>query len=723
MITEDQLRKIVLPILFLMIGLEALAQKISGTIADTKGESLIGVNVYLKGTYDGATTDINGFYSFETAQVGEQILVASFIGFKSLEMPLTVRENVLLSLELKEDVNRLTGVTITAGSFEASDEKKAVILKPIDIAMTAGGTADITGALNTLPGTTTNGESGKLFVRGGTANEMRAFIDGVLVHNFYAASPNNVPSRSRFSPFLFKGTYFSTGGYSAEFGQALSSIISLTSNDLPDATRTDLSFMTVGGDLAHTQKWEKGSIYGQVQYTNFNPYNQLVKQVYDWEKGPPSTAGTFMLRQKMGGENMLKIYANYDRSKMILNYPSMNSTTPDYVDMTNNNLYLNASYRHAIGANSVGYIGASQGRMTENLLFNKFLLEEHQDSRHAKAYFSTDISNISLKVGGEVISIEHSEHAEFDDGTNNFSKYANTISAGFVESDNYITNDLTLRTGLRFANYSLFNESLLSPRISVALKTSSIGQVSAVFGKFHQLPSQDVLIRSPFATYETADHFMLSYQQINNGRTFRAEMYHKNYDRLVKFDPTDSYNPFVYTNSGKGYAQGLDIFWRDNKTLKNVDYWVTYSYLDTERDYRGFPHQAVTNFSARHNVSVVYKQFITKLKTQVGAAFRYNSGRPFNDPNKSKFNGSLTKDYADLSFNLAYLPWQNVIIYASATNLLGRNNVFGYEFEDKAGADNHFDSRAVTQPAQRFFFIGLFITLTKDKTKNNLKNL
>lgn len=723
MIHDTQIRKAVLSIFFLILALETLASEISGTISDTRGEGLIGVNVYLKGTYDGATTDINGHYSFTTSLSGDQILVISYVGFKNQEIPINADSDVDISISLKEEVSRLSGVTITAGSFEASDEKKAVILKPLDIAMTAGGTADIVGALNTLPGTTTNGESGRLFVRGGTANESQAFIDGVLVHSFYTASPNNVPSRSRFSPFLFKGTFFSTGGYSAEYGQALSSVISLTSTDIPEETRTDFSFMTVGGDVSHTQKWENGSVYGQIQYTNLDPYNGLIDQEYDWEKGFQSSAGTFMLRQKIKENNMLKVYANFDRASFIVNFPNINYPELDRVDIVNTNRYLNTSYRHAIGKNSAAYFGISYGLTDEDLQFNDITVDDQQESLHLKSYFSTDIENVSLKAGGEIIRLDHAEEALLEDGSENLSSYANTLSTGFLESDYYITNDLTLRTGLRYAHYSLFNQSALSPRLSMAYKTSEFGQVSAAFGKFHQLPVPAMLIRSQLIDYETADHYLLSYQQIRNGRTFRAEVYRKDYDQLVRFDPQDEFNPTAYSNSGDGYAQGIDLFWRDSKTFKNIDYWMTYSYLDTKRNHQDFPALAVPSFAARHNLSVVYKQFFSSLKTQVGASLRYNSGRPFNNPNQDEFNGGLTKEFVDLSMNFAYLHRPHVIVYFSLTNLLGRDNVFGYEFEENPGQDNYFNSRPITQPAKRFAFLGVFITLTRDKSKNNLDNL
>src|SRR6185436_1392463 len=119
------------------------------------------------------------------------------------------------------------------------------------------------GALNTLPGTQKVGESGRLFVRGGDGNETRTFIDGMLVLDAYGPSAPNTPSRGRFLPFMFKGTSFSTGGYSAEYGQALSSALVLDTKDITEATRTDLGFLSVGADVAHTQVWDRSSLSGK----------------------------------------------------------------------------------------------------------------------------------------------------------------------------------------------------------------------------------------------------------------------------------------------------------------------------------------------------------------------------------------------------------------------------------------------------------------------------
>ena len=73
----------------------------------------------------------------------------------------------------------------------------------------------------------------------------------------------------------------------------------------------------------------------------------------------------------------------------------------------------------------------------------------------------------------------------------------------------------------------------------------------------------------------------------------RSGIDYKKYKNLVKYDPDNMYDPTKYNNTGSGYARGFDIFWRDSySSLKNVDYWISYSFLDTERDFRDFPEHA-----------------------------------------------------------------------------------------------------------------------------------
>ncbi len=208
------MKKELLSIVFGLFGLMVHAQSITikGAVKSNTGESIIGANIVLLGTYDGASSDLDGQFSFSTEEKGKQVLQITYIGFDTLSMPLELNgQNLEFNLKLKETVNELNAVTIVAGVFEASDTKKSVILKSVDIALTAGAVADITGAMLTLPGTVRNQESGQLLVRGGAAYETRTLIDGLYVQNAYNSTTGNLPARNRFSPFMFKGMMFSSG--------------------------------------------------------------------------------------------------------------------------------------------------------------------------------------------------------------------------------------------------------------------------------------------------------------------------------------------------------------------------------------------------------------------------------------------------------------------------------------------------------------------------------
>ena len=84
---------------------------------------------------------------------------------------------------------------------------------------------------------------------------------------------------------------------------------------------------------------------------------------------------------------------------------------------------------------------------------------------------------------------------------------------------------------------------------------------------------------------------------------------------------------------------------------------------------------------------------------------------------------SRTKAFQNLSFNWAYLITQQKILYFSVSNILGTDNVFGYQYANAPDMDGQFQRRAIGQPADRFVFLGFFWTISADKNKNQLNNL
>ena len=183
-------------------------------------------------------------------------------------------------------------------------------------------------------------------------------------------------------------------------------------------------------------------------------------------------------------------------------------------------------------------------------------------------------------------------------------------------------------------------------------------------------------------------------------------------------------NPQALQNSGSGYAKGMDFFFRDRKTFKETDYWITYSFVDSKRSFNQFQTEVQPSFAPRHNISVVVKHFVPSLKSLIGASFAFNDGYTFTNPNVDKFEmNAKTKSFQNLSLSWSYLPKPNVIIHLACTNVLGRDNVFGYTFSPKTNTDGIFESIPQGQLAPRFLFLGIFLTLSKDKTANQLNNL
>jgi hypothetical protein len=309
-------------ILTLLIPIHGLSQSsiLIGKVLDEKNQPLPGVNVFIKGSYDGTSTDREGSFEFETTEKGNQLLVFKMMGFITIEQPvsLTVDRLEIPTLSLKEEYNELNTVTISAGALEASDEKKSVILRPLDIVTTPSAVGDIVGAFQTLPGTSTVGNDGRLFVRGGDASEVGIFIDGLRVGNAYGSTAGNVPTRTRFNPNLFKGTFFSTGGYSAEFGQALSSALALTTKDLAKRNQGDISIMSVGGGYSHTLANEKQSLTVSANLFDLKPYQALIQQNFDWERAPFGRDMEIAAQRKTSQGGLWKILARTESGGMKL---------------------------------------------------------------------------------------------------------------------------------------------------------------------------------------------------------------------------------------------------------------------------------------------------------------------------------------------------------------------------------------------------------------------
>lgn len=712
--------------LFFLISFSIFSQStISGNVIDEKGKPISGANVFIEGTYDGTTSDEKGSFSFETEEIGNQTLVISFLIYETSKIQIDVLNCRGKEIVLKANMNALDAVVISAGMMESGDKARVSVLKPLDIVTTAGSAGNIIAALQTLPGTQSVGEDGRLFVRGGEANETQTFVDGIRVAQPYGATTNNLPTRGRFSPFLFSGIAFSTGGYSAEYGEALSSVLLLNTEDNPDQNKTEISLMTVGLGLGNTQKWKKSSLSVNTSYINLAPYQTAIPQNVDWNSPFQSLSGETVYRYNFNS-GILKFYAAFDSSRFDINQENINAPEKLRVNLNNDNFYLNTSYKGGFGENWQITSGLSYGYSKNKIGLNLDQLDNAENAAHLKLKLKKNFSNyFKLSFGGDFFSTKFNESFNENLGTRNTSGYNSNIAAAFTEADVLLSKKLAAKVGFRMANNDLLKETSMSPRVSFAYKVAKNSQFSLAYGDFSQSPSADYIKYAQFHQFESekAFHYILNYQYANDGKTFRAEAYFKDYRNLVKYDTPDIRYNSIFDNSGSAYAKGIDLFWRDGKTIKNLEYWISYSYIDTKRDYKNFPVAVTPSFVADHNLSIVTKYWISDWRSQIGFTNSFSSGRPYNNPNETQFMNGKTKAYNSLSFNWAYLLSAQKILYFSVSNVLGTQNVFGYDYAKNPDVAGFYNRKTITPTADRFFFVGFFWTISQDKKDNQLKNL
>ncbi len=725
----------------LLMTLTVSAQTtLTGRVTDQKGHALPGANVFLRGTYDGANTDSTGHFRFTSARKDTATLLVSYIGYEPVSQKITFSRNAPLTIRLTEAANELNTVVITAGSFEASDEKRMTMLKPLDIVTTAGAGADITAAMNLLPGTQRVGEQEGLFVRGGSNAEAKVVIDGMIVQNPYFSSLPDVQSRGRFQPFMFKGTSFSTGGYSAQYGQALSSVLLLNTTDKTQNEGLGLSLNLASAAISYDHAGEKSAVSATGYYGNLKPLFALVPQNIDWTHVPEFAGTSLTYRLKPTKTGMLKFYGMYSDSKLGMNFldpASENAktalqqhnrnffTTSTYTDSWKEGKWLlNSGLSYSYDTDATTYSGIDFGRSSERVQ-GRVVLTRLLASNNS-LLFGAEAHAVTLK--NAVQGINHVLHDNY--------------GAIFVESQTYLSRNLAVQIGIRGEYSSAINRFNLAPRLSMAYKTGLYSQVSLAYGQFYQTPDYRYLYLNTSLNFERADHLILNYQVIKNKRTFRVEAFHKNYAQLIReftgqpgspagFDANPYRFPWGRTdNTGNGYAQGFDVFWRDQKTVKGLDYWITYSYVDTKRLFQQYVVAATPTFISNHNISLITKRYFEKISTNLAFTYTISSGRPYYNPNRDGegdkgFLSDRTPTVNNLSFSASHITRIKknlVILYASVDNILNTQNVFTYRYTPNRDGGPSKTRYAVGPQSYRSFFLGGMIMLSK-KAKVNLNEL
>ncbi|MDI6402032.1 hypothetical protein QLX67_08505, partial [Balneolaceae bacterium ANBcel3] len=563
---------------------------------------------------------------------------------------------------------------------------------------------------------------GRLFIRGGDASEARMYIDGMLVSNPYSASVPNLPARTRFQPGLFKGAFFSTGGYSAEYGQALSSVLVLNSIDWPRREQTDVHFSSVGAGGRTTIVGDGRALTIAGDYVNLYPYHHVFSEQDIWDKSPENKNVNASYRRQIGRAGLLKVYAHGEsgQARIWQEIPGSNSG-PEQYGMDNDYGLLQSTYRYA-GEKSVITAGISYSENREAANAGTSSAHHRNRTLHAKStiiYLLSD--NHSLNSGAELEVTSFRQRLYGSDRQRLSRKYQDEHYFIWSEMESSVTPSISVRSGLRWGYSRLTGDHWVLPRVSAAWRPGTRGQWSVAAGRYHQMAVPNIRVAAPLLEGAESEHLLVNYFFQKEGRTIRVEGFYKTYRQLPLFEGTE-YQPHTIRADGRGFARGADVFYRDRVSVRNTEFWATYQWIDSKRSTGNHVDRITPSFAPEHNASLVIKHFIRPLRSQLGLTFSWNNGYPYMSPNDPENTSLRTSSFFDISVGWSYLPRSNMIVHLASSNIFGRDHVFGYRYADQSDASGFIPSLPVQSVTPRFLYAGIFITFSGGNAANMFNN-
>lgn len=246
------MNRLLLLFIIIFTALTAIAKgpvKISGLVTDEENEPLEFVTVKVQGKALGTTTGLDGRYTLTCPETDTLRLVFSCIGYEESR-----RRLIDPSGEVTVNV-KMTTAKYALGGIEVTEyQKQTSGMQRIDrdayrLAPDASG-GSVESMLSTMAGVNSNNElSSQYRVRGGTYDENSVYINGIEVYRPQLVTSGQQEGLSIVNPDMLGGIAFSTGGFSAKYGDKMSSVLDITYRE-PEAFEGSVSASLMGASAA-----------------------------------------------------------------------------------------------------------------------------------------------------------------------------------------------------------------------------------------------------------------------------------------------------------------------------------------------------------------------------------------------------------------------------------------------------------------------------------------
>jgi len=663
------MNRFVLFIFIIFSSTELIAQ--TGTVRgfvyeETSGEPAMFSNIVLDGTKIGGVTDANGFFNLSKVPAGQYKLVVTYIGFESKEETIEVKADKILNKKfyLSESSIQLNTVQLSAERQEAKTSVNTSVIKLTSKSLkrlpSIGGDPDIAQYLQVLPGVVFTGDQGgQLYIRGGAPIHNVVLLDGMILYNAF----HSIGLFSVFDTDVIKTADVYTGGFNAEYGGRISSVVDIKTRDgNKKRLAGKVSASTFGSKLLlegplFKQK-ENGSSSSFILSTKTSYLDKTSKSLYSYisDEGLPYSFLDIYGKASFTGSNGSKF----------------NMFGFNYGDDVLYSSLVNYSWNSfGFGSNFILIPSGASMLVEGNFSFSNYDTEQTNVGAKPKlssiggfnsgldfTYFLEGESQI--KYGIEVLGFGNTLNfytpsnilVDHNDNTTEF--------AGFVKYK-HVGTRLLLEPSVRYHSYTSLGESSFEPRLGLKYNLTENLRLKSAGGVFSQnliavnTGREVVNLFQGFISSTTnlpdelngedrtsflqrAKHAIVGLEyDINDKWTVNVEAYVKDFNQLINLNRNKLYeddeNNFDIDDELKkdfivetGLAKGLDFLFKYNDQRTNL--WMVYSLGKVTRtDAFGtyLPH-----YNRTHNLNFVGSYVFGKDKSWTfDARWNFGSGFPF----------------------------------------------------------------------------------------------
>jgi hypothetical protein len=716
----------------LLLAITTFAQNgnIRGFVYEkSSGEPVMFCNVILKGTTIGAPTDINGMYNISKVKAGNYTLIATYIGYDTTEVNITLKAGQILSqnIEISESSIQLNEVKISAERSEMKTEVKAAAIKitkqDMEMIPTIGGEPDLAQYLQVIPGVVFTGDQGgQLYIRGGSPIQNKVLMDGMIIYSPF----HSIGLFSVFDTDIIRNTDVYTGGFSAEYGGRISSIMDIKTIDgNKKELGGKLSANTFGSKLfleGPLSSSGKSSFVFSGKTSYLDKSSELFYKypiLYFDEKGLPYSYTDLYGKMSVYGNNGSKFNIFGFNFQDNVNYQNIShlqwksagvgaefilipSGTPVLIEGNFGYSSYNISFDEA--ASPIRESGINGFNMGFDFTYFQ---------PKGKIKYGFDIHGFSTNF---ITYNSVNTPITQDENTSEFSAYINYQYSGlrWIFEPGFRFQKYTLgvspepRLGIKFIATDRMRFKLATGLYSQnILSTTSDRDVVNLFSGIISSPEEipDQVDGSPYLhKFQKAQHLIAGVEyDISNAIDFQLEGYIKDFTQLTNINRnmlSNSDDQFIIES---GIAQGIDALVKYKG--RKLYIWAVYSYgvitrNDGNKTYS--PH-----FDRRHNVNFVtsYKfgkrnSWKTDFRWNLGSGFPFTQTQGFYEnltfsggigTDYTTANGELGIEYADLnqgrlpyyhrldlsiSKNMKLTKNSDLKMTASVTNAYNRENIF-----------------------------------------------